>query len=70
MLDERIEAGVLRDDVKERGRILVRERADVVGDVEAGRLQDGVLGAGPRGWRACARAMETFDWWAPGTPSP
>jgi hypothetical protein len=50
MFDERIEAGVLRDDVEERGRILVREHADVVGDVEVqgvrpGRLQEDVLGA-------------------------
>jgi len=61
MLDQRIEAGVLGDDVEERARVLAGERANVVGDVEvqgvrAGGLEDHVLGAGAEGLEGGRRA--------------
>jgi hypothetical protein len=70
MLDQRIEAGVLGDDVEERARVLAGERANVVGDVEVQGFAPGVSRITysallPSDWRAAASDTGTLDCWGP-----
>jgi hypothetical protein len=61
MLDQGIEARIFRDDVKERGWVFARKRADVVGDMEvqgigSSRFEDDVFRVAAKGLQSrCKR---------------